>query len=222
MADEQEVAGQHAGQHAGQRPQGGDRPAERPQSLGALLGAALADDPGFAHVLPHAAARSATLRAVYTFTARDALRAGRVLAAHDRAGLAGVALWRPPGSAALSARRWLRAAPDAAKVLWHAGRRTPALLRLASQIGEAVPVDAWYLQALGVRADAQRRGHGRRLVQPMLDEADAQGIPCCLETFHLSNVPYYESLGFVAPAGPMPLFPGGPPVVRMSRPPGAK
>ncbi|MDM8086492.1 GNAT family N-acetyltransferase [Cellulomonas cellasea] len=209
MADEEEVAGQHAQARHGWRA----------REIGALLGDALADDPGFSHVLPDATARHTTLRAVYTFTARDAHRSGRVLTTQDGSGLAGVALWRPPGSAPVSVRRWLRSTPDAARVLWHARRRTPALLRLAAQIGEAVPVDAWYLQALGVRADAQRRGHGRRLVQPLLDEADAHGTPCCLETFHLSNVPYYEALGFVAPAGPMPLFPGGPAVVRMSRPP---
>lgn len=209
MADEEEVAGQHAQERHGWRA----------RELGALLGDALADDPGFAHVLPDSTARHTTLRAVYTFTARDAHRSGRVLTTQDRSGLAGVALWRPPGSAPVSVPRWLRSAPDAARVLWHARRRTPALLRLAAQIGEAVPVDAWYLQALGVRADAQRQGHGRRLVQPLLDEADAHGTPCCLETFHPSNVPYYEALGFVAPAGPMPLFPGGPAVVRMSRPP---
>ncbi|WP_066583591.1 GNAT family N-acetyltransferase [Cellulomonas timonensis] len=211
MADEQEVAGQQA--HVGKRP------AQRAHAVGTLLGDALADDPGFAHVLPDATARRATLRAVYAFTARDAYRSGRVLTVADGSGLAGASLWRPPGSAPVTAAQWLRAAPDATKVVWHARRRTPALLRLAAQIGETVPTDAWYLQALGVRADAQRRGHGRRLVQPMLDEADAHGIPCCLETFHLSNVPYYEALGFVAPAGPMPLFPGGPDVVRMSRPP---
>ena len=75
------------------------------------------------------------------------------------------------------------------------------------------------LEALGIRPEAQRRGLGTLLVQPMLDRADSEGVYCYLETSNPANVPFYERLGFRVTAD-VPLIPDGPPHFAMKRPVG--
>ena len=73
------------------------------------------------------------------------------------------------------------------------------------------------LEALGVRPDAQHRGHGRRLMARVLRDADHASADCYLETSQAVNVPYYESMGFESLGAFAPLRRGGPPEARMRR-----
>ncbi len=60
----------------------------------------------------------------------------------------------------------------------------------------------WYLELLGVAPQHQGQGIGKALLLPILQRADAEGLPCYLETFTERNVPFYESSGFrIAQAG---------------------
>ncbi|MGZ5348523.1 MAG: GNAT family N-acetyltransferase, partial [Solirubrobacterales bacterium] len=43
---------------------------------------------------------------------------------------------------------------------------------------------------------AQRSGAGTALIRPGLERADAEGMPCYLETQRRSNIPFYERFGF--------------------------
>ena len=56
--------------------------------------------------------------------------------------------------------------------------------------------DEWYLSILGVHPSAQNNGLGKTLVEPILREADGQGITTFLETFTPRNMPFYERLGY--------------------------
>ena len=40
------------------------------------------------------------------------------------------------------------------------------------------------------------RGLGRALIQPIMDRADAAGLPCYLETAQPGNVAFYKHLGY--------------------------
>jgi GNAT superfamily N-acetyltransferase len=65
---------------------------------------------------------------------------------------------------------------------------------------------ARYLPWLGVEPGLQRTGIGAALLRDMFARADAEGIPCMLETEQEANVPYYERHGFaVAEHGVLPL-----------------
>src|SRR3546814_15188962 len=55
----------------------------------------------------------------------------------------------------------------------------------------------WYLHYVGVRPDHQGQGHGGRIIRAQTAKADAEGLPCWLETATPANVPLYERLGFV-------------------------
>ena len=67
------------------------------------------------------------------------------------------------------------------------------------------PSHHWYLMILGVVPADQGRGIGGALMQPVLEEADREGVPCYLETMtvktELLRFPYnpnaYPALFFV-------------------------
>src|SRR3546814_17274715 len=40
----------------------------------------------------------------------------------------------------------------------------------------------WYLHYVGVRPDHQGQGHGGRIIRAQTAKADAEGLPCWLET----------------------------------------
>lgn len=54
----------------------------------------------------------------------------------------------------------------------------------------------WYLQTLSIEPASQRSGYGSALMEPALERADADGMPCYLETQREANVPYYRRFGF--------------------------
>ena len=49
---------------------------------------------------------------------------------------------------------------------------------------------------VGVIPARHRQGFGRALLRPVLDRADAEGLPCYLETAQPENVAFYQKLGF--------------------------
>jgi GNAT superfamily N-acetyltransferase len=70
---------------------------------------------------------------------------------------------------------------------------------------EVIESPHWYLELLGVAPQHQGQGIGKALLFPVLQRADAEGLPCYLETFTKRNIPFYESSGFqVAQAGVEP------------------
>jgi GNAT superfamily N-acetyltransferase len=54
----------------------------------------------------------------------------------------------------------------------------------------------WYLNTLSIHPDRQRQGYGSALIAPGLERADADGLPCYLETQRQSNIPFYARFGF--------------------------
>jgi len=184
-----------------------------------LLAAALQDDPAWGHVVPDDARRLTALKAITGVALRDAARFGSVLAARDAERLAGVAVWLPPGRYPMTNRRKLRTVPAMTALALRMSGDVRKLAELGASIDAVFPAEpVWYLQALGVHPDLQRRGLGQRLMRPVLAEAERTGVACYLETGLPRNVPYYQRVGFalLAPAGP--LYPGGPPMARMLKP----
>lgn len=187
-----------------------------------LLAAALRDDPGWQHVVPDGGRRLAALTAITRVALRDALAFGSVLSAREGEGLAGVAVWLPPGRYPMNARRKLRAVPAMAALAAHIPRDIRNLSRFGASVDAAFPpAPVWYLQVLGVHPDWQRRGLGQQLLRPVLSTAERTGVACYLETAKLSNIAYYQRFGFALMAPPGPLYPGGPLMARMTTPPEA-
>jgi ribosomal protein S18 acetylase RimI-like enzyme len=184
------------------------------------LAAGLTDDPAYSHVLPDADRRVRALRAFLATPVRDALPFETASVALVDSEVIGAAVWLPPGGYPWSLARKLRAVPAFLSVLLLAPRSLPALMRLGANVERAFPDDpVWYLEVVGVRPGAQHRGIGTRLLEPGLARADADGLPCYLETPRPENIPFYERLGFRVEREGVELLPGGPTHWTMRRPP---
>lgn len=67
----------------------------------------------------------------------------------------------------------------------------------------------WYLGIVASLPEQQGRGLGQRILRPVLDICDREGLPAYLESSNPRNLPFYFRLGFeqtgeiVVPDGPM-------------------
>jgi ribosomal protein S18 acetylase RimI-like enzyme len=185
------------------------------------LTAALVQDPGWRHVVPDPDVRRRVLSAVLRAGVADAASCGRVVVARTTEGnIVGAAVWLPPGAVPMSVRRKARASLRLLPAVVRDARAMRAAGRLGAAIDTAFPAPETgafaYLQALGVHPTHARRGIGRALLTPLL----AEPVHTYLETSAGENVGYYASLGFaLLPGSPAPIYPGGPKMWRMTRPP---
>ncbi len=190
------------------------------RAAAAALAASHADYPAFRHVFPHPARRRRALPPFFAAAVRDAVPFGAVYAALERSKALAVAVWLPPGAFPWSVGRKLRATPSFVRVFAADPGAFRAFMRYGSNAERHHPREQhWYLVVLGVRPEAQRRGLGRRLIAPVLERADHEGMACYLETSDRANVPYYERFGFSVINDALPLVPRGPTHVAMRRPP---
>ena len=186
---------------------------------GRVLAASHADYPSFRYLFPDAAVRCGVLRIFMVAAARDAARYGHALVAHDDHRFLGVALWMPPGGYPLSLGRQLQMMPALLAVAVIARAAFWPFARVGATLETSHPDNrAWYLQALGVHPQAQRRGVGRQLLAPVLALADATGLECRLHTSDPANVEYYRRFGFEVSRRALHMFPEGPSYISMVRP----
>jgi predicted N-acetyltransferase YhbS len=68
--------------------------------------------------------------------------------------------------------------------------------------------------------DDQRRGLGSRLVRPILERADRDGVTRHLETADPASVPYYRRFGFEVVEPSLEVIPDDPSLTTMRRSPG--
>jgi ribosomal protein S18 acetylase RimI-like enzyme len=186
-----------------------------------LLSRAFETTPDYTHMFPDPYTRRDALRGFMRAPVRDSEDEGTCWAASDGQFLVGVAAWQPPGRYPWSFRRNLRAVPSVLSVLRHAPGSFSDLLRFGSNIDAHFPKDkpTWYLQVLGVSPEAQGLGVGKKLLEPAIDLADREQVPCYLETSNPEAVPFYEGAGFEIDAKEVELMQGGPTYWLMTRPP---
>lgn len=156
------------------------------------LAQAFQTDPALSWILPDAAHRARALRGLFrTLVPADA-RAGVALRAPaDEA----AALWRAPGQAHGGTLEFLRTMIPLVATF---GTALPRGLKAQAGIDAHRPKGRfWYLHYVGVRPGHQGKGHGGRIIRAQTAVADAEGLPCWLETATPENVPLYERLGFL-------------------------
>jgi ribosomal protein S18 acetylase RimI-like enzyme len=135
--------------------------------------------------------------------------------------VAGVSLWKGPALDRLTPDQSARCGLDRVEELLDADARARfAAADIEDELERAVPLPRWYLGVLGVDPGAQGQGWGARLIRPILDRADAEGLPVSLETTREANVGYYRRHGFEV-AATLALPGGGPACWVMRRPPQA-
>jgi ribosomal protein S18 acetylase RimI-like enzyme len=186
-----------------------------------LLSRAFETTPDYSHMFPDPYTRRDALRGFMRAPVRDAEDEGTCWAASDGRVLVGVAAWQAPGRYPWSLGRNLRALPNILSVLRHAPGSFRNLMRFGSNIDAHFPKDRrlWYLQVIGVSPEAQGLGVGKKLMEPAIDLADREQVPCYLETSNPEAVPFYERVGFDIDAKEVELMEGGPTYWLMTRPP---
>jgi ribosomal protein S18 acetylase RimI-like enzyme len=167
------------------------------REAGEVLARALYDDPNWLWILPDESRRAQVLPWFMKAWTGYCRRHG---AAHATTGkVEGAALWIPPGKYPPSAVRLILAGMIFIPLKF--GRA--AFARMIRGVNyetrlhkRDVPARHWYLATLGVEPARQGRGIGSALIRPVLARADAEGLPCYVETEKERNVLFYRRHGF--------------------------
>lgn len=155
------------------------------------LAQAFQTDPALSWILPDPVHRARALRGLFRVLVPSDARAGKVLRS---TGDEAASLWRAPGQAESGPLEFLRTVIPLVATF---GTALPRGLKVQGSIDAHRPKGRfWYLHYVGVRPAEQGKGHGGRIIRTQIAAADAEGLPCWLETATPENVPLYERLGF--------------------------
>lgn len=164
-----------------------------------LLTRAFVDDPGYSYVFPDRAERDQALRRFWNALLIHCGVYGEV---YTTSTLGGISCWLSPGRTSPSFWQLLRTGFALPKAVLsypaEARARLEPLMRHNDEVHKrTVSRPHWYLGALAVDPDRQRRGIGSALLQPVLARADESRTPCYLETQSRANAAFYERQGFL-------------------------
>jgi len=171
-----------------------------PAAAATVLGRAFTTDPVFGWLLHGRSDLARRLTLVFGAFAAGVARkpSGEVLMTPEATA---AALWLPPGGWKAPVSEILRHAPQLVRAF---GAGTPRALNLLSTVERHHPTEPhWYLEAIGTVPEARGQGIGPKVLQPVLDRCDADGVPAYLESSNPRNIGFYERHGFVT----RPLFP---------------
>ena len=161
-----------------------------------VLARAFQDDPSSIFLVPDATRRQSALRWSSALTLRYCLPYDECYTTPD---VDGVACWLPPDAGSLSILPLIRAGILLAPFKLGLGgtRRMLAFVDFTERVHhQMISRPHWYLALLGVEPSRQGCGIGSRLIRPILERADAAGLPCYLETQNQRNLSFYEKHGF--------------------------
>ena len=162
----------------------------------AVLGRAFADEILAAYFFPE----EKRLAVAETFSALSlylCVKYGEVYTTSEH--FEGVAAWSAPGTAPFNTWQSLQAVPLSIYIRFAlaGGSRLSSLGAYIDDMHRKLaPFPHWYLQIIGVYPAHQGKGFSSRLIKPMLERIDKEGLPCYLETQTDKNVAIYEHLGF--------------------------
>ncbi|MEX1252908.1 MAG: GNAT family N-acetyltransferase [Dehalococcoidia bacterium] len=164
---------------------------------GEVLARAFFDDPLSEYLLPDEEKRRKVLPWFFGKGAKYGHMFGEVYTTPDS--VDGAAIWLPPEDFVMTPYRMLRSGMLAAPFKFGLStfmRFMGAMNHVEELHKRDVSPKHWYLFILGVDPDRQGQGVGGQLIQPVVTRADAQGLPCYLETMKTRNVPFYRKHGF--------------------------
>jgi GNAT superfamily N-acetyltransferase len=125
-----------------------------------------------------------------------------------------VAVWRPPDAALVDETDQASLDALTRDVL---GDRCAVVLAAEEIIGaRRPPGPCWYLGTMGTLSSRRREGCGTAVLRPVLEHLDAVGSSAYLETSLVTNVEFYERLGFEVFAH-LEDLPGGAPATWVMR-----
>ena len=162
-----------------------------------ILARAFNEDPMFRYLMPEVEqARVKTLKWFFQMGLRNCQKHNHIYTTSD---LQGVAAWIPPGKSEMNI--WQTVSMLFALFRKFGWRRLGRCWSLFSTLIERENYEMtesyWTLSLLGVAPTHQRQGIGSLLLQPVLEQADREGLPCYLATFTEQAIAFYQKHGFV-------------------------
>jgi len=187
--------------------------AQRREVVDAVTRAFL-DDPMWSCILPDREDRNTLLRPMWDALLGFAAIYGEAL---TTAPCQGAACWIAPGNTKVTLWQLLRTGMALPRAMLHLpkdarDRFFPMMRFIEEGHRELMARSHWYLWALGIAPEAQRQGIGSALLRPILARAEAEGVPCYLETQTEGNVAFYRRSGFDVqderrePVGHLPIW----------------
>lgn len=162
------------------------------ESLERSIARAFMDDPVANWAVPNDRLREKALRGFFRAYLKHKQPHGFVTCED---GLLGTAIWAPPGhadSSAAEAFDIVRFNFDPRHIF-----RLPLMVAGVMRVQRLHPKEPhFYLAAIGVDPDAQGTGLGSRLLQPVLEICDRDGVGAYLESSDPANVSFYARHGF--------------------------
>jgi GNAT superfamily N-acetyltransferase len=163
------------------------RPSDRDAVI-ATAYAAFRADPGWAHLFGDDYDRLVGPFVTVLFDQRVAM--GSAWVSED---VSAIALWDPPGTAepAHDDPGWLAYEQTAGPVAWDRLNDYDTAVHAVKDTGPF-----WYLGILATHPAHQGQGLASAVMAPVLQQADADRLPCCLETSTPQNRAFYQRRGF--------------------------
>lgn len=157
-------------------------PESRVDEAAEALAQAFQDDPLQTYTFPDSEERKRLSPAHFEAVLRYGLLAGQVFTGIERG--SGAAIWIPPGAEhtpEMAEASGLARLPETIGAE-AAGRFNRVVGYAEAAHHRAMPIPHWYVMVVGVAPAFQGQGYGRALLQPILDRAETDGVPCYLET----------------------------------------
>jgi ribosomal protein S18 acetylase RimI-like enzyme len=184
--------------------------------LTGVLARAFVNDPPMSWVFRDPATRPDRLATLYGGALRELFfPAGHVWTTTD---VGGAAVWQPAGQWRTPDEVVARLTPPLVEAFLP--EELDRFLTFMGTIEDKHPDEPehWYLEVLAADLDRQGQGIGSACMRPILERADAEGMPAYLESSNEKNVPLYERNGFRV-TDVVDLPDGGPALWLMWRPP---
>ena len=154
-----------------------------------ILVRAFWDQPPLQYYFPDEAERERIAPHFFSLSVFNGIRYGEVHATSPD--LEGITVWLPPDNYPVTLWILLRSVPLSEILSFgrNGGSRMRGLGQYIDEVhGRLAPFKHWFLQAIGVDPQFQRRGYAGRLLRRMLTRIDETGLPCYLETLEEQNV----------------------------------
>lgn len=162
-----------------------------------VLARAFFDYPMIIHYWPDLGRRVCYLEWYWNCAVNYGLRYGQIDTTPD---IAGVSIWLPPGQTHITTWRYSRAGYLPLPLFIGCKQFFTKTMRsdnLVQQVHEEImPGPHWYLWIVAVDPARQGKGIGAVLMRSGLQRADAQHLPCYLETYEKGNIPFCLRHGF--------------------------
>lgn len=162
-----------------------------------VLSSAFVNDPDLKKIIPGKKRRLEKLKIIFQPFVKFGILYGEVYAPSEK--IEGVAVWNHSSKKEITFWRSIRSG-----FLGMVSKIKGPERKLFQQYGDEMDTytrniiegEHWFLFILGIDPDSQRNGFGTRLLEPMLDRIDQEGLPVMLDTNKDANLGYYRRFGF--------------------------